>query len=322
MDSEETFNNWKFRQNLPRFVEYQRAYVKAALEKKHICGNCETEDCHQFCSMCNKSVAYCSKNCQVSHWRKHRIICKAFRHVVKESSKIAQENLREFFMCYPSEVLSVLLTSAGIESGLAICMAVRNQDPAPRRRMPFQAVIADGRLYDIRSVIYPWSREYCDWLPRKIEPLPPFTDEIYTNLGMKIIITTLHSDAISVPFCCPRNFLRRFFGDDDIEIIIKAASIGVMRQHYLLFEGDQNVILRLYGDKIPQTTGKTVEEFTHELHALRRRHRTLQEAANELGQENNNYLCNLPYSGQGVASKFIQTGGMLVNYSSESSLFF
>ena len=69
--------------NLHSFKEYHRDLVLSALKIRKTCPVCEEDNCEQRCSRCF-SVFYCSRECQLKHFPRHKVICKTFAHVVRE----------------------------------------------------------------------------------------------------------------------------------------------------------------------------------------------------------------------------------------------
>ena len=61
---------------------YDRSH---ALCQNSDCGKCEYDVKFRVCSKC--SIAkYCSKKCQVAHWRKHSKVCKMFKQALRSGS--------------------------------------------------------------------------------------------------------------------------------------------------------------------------------------------------------------------------------------------
>ena len=55
------------------------------------CANCKLEKLELlFCSACKKE-AYCGKNCQVTHWKIHKLVCN--KPPIKNTENSKQDNL-------------------------------------------------------------------------------------------------------------------------------------------------------------------------------------------------------------------------------------
>eukprot|EP01122_Echinamoeba_exundans_P015603 TRINITY_DN7485_c0_g1_i1.p1 TRINITY_DN7485_c0_g1~~TRINITY_DN7485_c0_g1_i1.p1 ORF type:complete len:271 (+),score=19.36 TRINITY_DN7485_c0_g1_i1:39-851(+) len=91
--------------------------------------------CHRpgdkFCGAC-LSIAYCSRECQVAHWKLHKITCQAKKNSLSEKSLLAQQNS-------VSDDVTTTGDAAQLSSA-STCRAWLGLDPFDRLMIPFLLV--------------------------------------------------------------------------------------------------------------------------------------------------------------------------------------
>ncbi len=200
-----TAAEYKKRENLEYFIAHHREFVQAALILRKTCPTCDAEGCHYKCSRCY-SVTYCSKNCQVSNWPKHKKICQLFRRIAKlymEVNDALQEDIhgwkgRQYISDIISDALCTHLRMQGFKAELT-CSMLESPSWEDESGLFVQSVALQGRIYDILSWVIPnMSKEEI-----KIRPLPSYEELLFLYPSAVKIVKGLHNHQQSLPNAIP-----------------------------------------------------------------------------------------------------------------------
>ena len=258
-----TAAEYKKREYLKYFVTHQRELVQAALVLRKICPTCDAGDCHYKCSRCFP-VTYCSKNCQVSNWPKHKKICQIFSPIAKFIKDIEESHVHDhkYLMMTMTEALCTKLRMQGFKAELT-CITLHSPALAPDTSLYVQSVAAEGRIYDILSwVLLNTSEEKVT-----IKPIPAYND---LSVDAFLIIKELHCHQQGLPNAIPVDI-----DESDWFLIAKHASLTrISHQITHDYPGGclskqvpyNNFLKQLYGDDfIEWAAGKPKMEFFDEM---------------------------------------------------------
>ncbi len=142
------------RDDFKTWLTHQQDLVKQALANKHVCLHCEVRGCDRKCSGC-RSVTYCSKQCQVADWKKHKVICRTLLQItdeiaLREQSKCGLNGSIHMFC----EVLCCSLLLLGIEDAQVVFISalchfdIELDDLGTCLYTTMPTVYANGRLYN------------------------------------------------------------------------------------------------------------------------------------------------------------------------------
>ncbi len=266
-----TAAEYKKRESLEYFVKHHREFVQAALVLRKTCPTCEAEGCDKKCSLCY-SVTYCSKDCQVSHWPKHKKICKVFwktADFIAQTTDDIQKDFdsstgRKFILNSISDALCAHLRMQGFKAELT-CSLLKVSSWKDHIGFLVQNVAVEGRIYDILPWVIPniGSKQGI-----KIRPLPSYEEILFFHPGNLTSLKELHNHQQSLPNAIPVDI-----DENDWFLIARHASwsmISSLMMHEFVYSTNNGryhaFINQLYGNDFHEwASGKSQDDFIEDI---------------------------------------------------------
>lgn len=232
-------------------------FITVAINKK-VCPNCEATDCHGKCRRC-MSLAYCSKECQVSDWAKHKVICKTFGHIIHMTEQwketVDESTFRMFIDTRISEVFCLSLIVLGIDAQVIYQLPVFK---GCTRALALPTVVANGRAYNI-------AYHFTDGLlPFGIPsgsvqiPLP---GDITKYELVNLLLKAVHDQFKEAPWLVPRDLDK-----EDFEIMRMYLCRSAIVSY--CFKYDTHFASEIFREDVIKTAfGETREEFKKRMDA-------------------------------------------------------
>ena len=254
------------------FEDFHRDIVTNALKNRDICHNCKEMTCDTKCAKC-RTVAYCSKTCQVVDWPNHKKICRHVGHVVKVLRSMTEKTRRDFMKLSSCHALCIILRLEGIDADFTYFCDAHYEGETNYRL--FTGVVAGGHLYTPELSFFPM--EMTQRPPgRKIEPLPPKEE-----LKLKPKICQALSMIKSITFGPPWENQFELF-DEYENIFLRKFECGFYIDRQYVDCNDKEAIIKLYGrKKIEMACKETLESWRKRLDA---RHRSPKSLKDELSK--------------------------------------
>ncbi len=256
------------------FEKFHRELVTNALKKRGVCSNCKAKDCHMKCSKC-RSVAYCSRTCQVTDWPNHKIICRHVQHVIQVLSSMTEDTRRRFTAAESSQALCMILRMEGINADFTYFCAAHEEDEIVDYKI-FTGVVAGGHLYTPEFSFF--RKEIKGPRGQNVEPLPT-PEKLKENIRLRWLLETVKTTIFNPPWASWH------FDEDTMPIVRQFEIIMYMDKHYVHCD-DKEAIIDLYGRKrIEATSKETLESYRKRLDDLIARHTSYDAVREELDKD-------------------------------------